>query len=311
MIDCILENNEKKNVSSCDYDSIISCSLDDEIDIENPFLLNEFKPKEMEDNNEDQIRYFIQDKDKKESDKSITKNYDSSTKTGTKTKIKPLIRKNEKIFHIKKVNKKLGRLSNANRHKKHFIKHNEYSEDNVVQKIKVRFYDHICNCINRQYELYLETNDINAKEKTIKLIQRISPKAYKTIKRDSILTWFSSKIKDIISAELSSKYRKADINSNKKRIKALYLKNEAKNVIVILEKTVREMLYIYCNNIYIEGFKTLKDDLNDLREKMIGRNEDEIQEYLSIFQETSIYLENIFLKKKSRQKNVKKILKYI
>lgn len=306
MVDSILENNKKIFDSSCDYDSIISCSLDDEIDIENPFLFNEFKPKEIEDDNEDQIRYFIQDNDKKESDKSITKNYYSSTKTGTKTKIKPLIRKKENIFHIKKVNKKLGRLSNANRHKKHFIKHNEYSEDNVVQKIKVRFYDHICNCVNRQYELYLETNDRNAKEKTIKLIQRISPKGYKTIKRDANLTWFSSKIKDILSAELSSKYRKADINSNKKRIKALYLKNVAKNVIAILEKTVREMFYIYCNNIYIEGFKTLKDDLNDLREKMIGKSEDEIQEYLSIFEETSICLENIFLKKKSRQKNVKK-----
>ena len=137
MIDSILENNKKINDSSCDYDSII-CFLDDEIDIENTFL-NEFKPKEIEEDNEDQIRYFIQDKDKKESDKSITKNYYSSTITGTKTKIKPFIRKKEKIFHIKKVNKKLGRLSNANRHKKQFIKHNEYSEDNVVQKIKVRF----------------------------------------------------------------------------------------------------------------------------------------------------------------------------
>ena len=152
----------------------------------------------------------------------------------------------------------------------------------------------------------METNNINAKEKTIKLIQRISPKGYKTIKRDANLTWFSSKIKDILSAELSSKYRKADINSNKKRIKALYLKNEAKNVIDILEKTVREMFNIYCNNIYFEGFKTLKDDLNDLREKMIGRKEDEIKEYLSIFEGTSICLENIFLKKKSRQKNIKK-----
>ena len=152
----------------------------------------------------------------------------------------------------------------------------------------------------------METKDRNAKEKMTKLIQRISPKGYKTIKRDANLTWFSSKIKDILSAELSSKYRKADTNSNKKRIKALYLKNEAKNVIAILEKTVREMFYMYCNNIYIEGFKTLKDDLNDLREKMIGRNEDEIEEYLSIFEETSICLENIFLKKKSRQKNVKK-----
>ena len=48
---------------------------------------------EIEDDDIDQRRYFIQDQDNKESDKSITKNYYSSTKTGTKKNIKPLIRK--------------------------------------------------------------------------------------------------------------------------------------------------------------------------------------------------------------------------
>ena len=104
MVDNLLENNKKIYDSSSDYDSMISCSLEDEIDIENPFLFNEFKPKEIEDDNEDQIRYFIQDKDKKESDKSITKNYYSSTKTGTKIKIKPLKNSLEKMkkFSISK-----------------------------------------------------------------------------------------------------------------------------------------------------------------------------------------------------------------
>ena len=43
MIDSILENNKKINDSSINYDSIISLSLEVEIDIENLFLLNVFK----------------------------------------------------------------------------------------------------------------------------------------------------------------------------------------------------------------------------------------------------------------------------
>ena len=91
---------------------------------------------------------------------------------------------------------------------------------------------------------------------------------------------------------------KYDKNYNKRQIESLYKENKAKNVINILEKSVRDMFYIYCNDISFDGFKTLKDDLVDLRIKM-GRNEEEpfIQKYLDKYKEICCNLENIFLKK--------------
>ena len=323
-----MKNILEKDDSSYDMDeNLPSFSFDDKISITEPFQFFRNKQEE-EDDNDYEKAYFIPDVTK---NKSFA-NSQSSTNGGTNSKneiltinqdinykknlssnsenitdqasVTKFIKRSEKIFHIDKVNKILGRLPKDHRQKKYFTKHNEFSQDNIIQKIKVRFYEHIYNYINYRYELYLKDKNRYNKETFTKLIQRISPKGYKTIKKEDNLKWFSSKIKDILSYEISSKYRQADKSSNKKRIKSLYLKNEAKDIINILEKSVREMYYIYCNNIYIDGFHTLKDDLNYFREKMKEKTEEEIQKYLTIYEKTSIYLEEIFLMKKSRKRSI-------
>lgn len=248
----------------------------------------------------DERRYYVQSK--KEETMWTTKYKDSATKTITKTGTKPIVKNDNEIFLIIKVNKKLGRLSKSSQLKTG--KHNKYFQDNIIQKIKVYFIASVYDYINLLYKLYFESKGVNKKEIASKLFKKISPKIYDSIKKEDNLKWFSSKLKEIFSSDISSKYKTFENNFNKKKIESLYLKNEAKKVIEILEKTVREMYILYCNDLKLEGFKTLSDDLPEIRKKMMesGEKEPEIQEYLKKYKEIALSLENIFSEKKPKQK---------
>ena len=250
----------------------------------------------------DERIYFIQSK--KEETMPTTKYKDSDTKTKTKTGNKLIVKNDKEIFLIIKVNKKLGRLSKSSQLKTG--KHNKYFQDNIIQKIKVYFIASVYDYINLLYKLYFESKGVNEKEIASKLLKKISPKVYDSIKIEDNLKWFSSKLKAIFSSDISSKYKTFENNFNKKKIESLYLKNEAKNVIEILEKTVSEMYLIYCNDLKleVEGFKTLKDDLPEIRKKMkeSGEKEPDIQEYLKKYKEIALSLEKIFSEKKPKQK---------
>ena len=201
---------------------------------------------------------------------------------------------------ICKVNKKLGRIRKEKKNIKG--KHNKLSQDNIIQKIKASFHEKIFNYINKEYEKFVkEKYQENTDIKLAKiLIKRICPTESKKIKKKDNLTWFSLKLKDLFSLELSSKYSNYEPNYNKKQIDNLYRKNEAKNVIDILEKTVREMFNNYSHDIPIDGFETLKDDLLYRKKKMDDEKEEDIEEYLKRYKEIAQNLEQVFLDKKSR-----------
>ena len=225
---------------------------------------------------------------------SLTITKTKSTKVEIQKKIKNIPANSAKIFKINKVNKKLGRIRKTKTKIKG--KHNKNSEDNIIQKIKASFQESIFNYINHKYEEYLKNNNI---EKP-KLIKRISPEESKKIKKDDNLRWFSFKLKDLFSKELSSKYTKFGKNYNKNNIDILYKENKAKDVINILEKTVREMFKDFCNDTPIDGFETLKHDLDTQKQKMEEENEDNIEEYLKKYKDIAQNLEQIFILKKSR-----------
>ena len=219
----------------------------------------------------------------------------------------------EKIFGIEKVNKKQGRLP---KHQKETIKgkHNKFSEDNIIQKIKTNFQESVYNYVNYEYEKFvLKGQNYNDKNKinTVKLIKRISPKEIKKIKKEDNLYWFSLQLKVLFSSNLSSKYNKFESDYNEKRIKNLYEKKEAIKVIDILEKNVEDMYEIYINNIKIDGFGTLEDDLNALRKKMEQVEEEDIDQYLNEYEKIAKNLEEIFMSKTSRISKTKKERKKI
>ena len=77
-------------------------------------------------------------------------------------------------------------------------------------------------------------------KKRINIIKRIFSHETKCISREDNIKWLNSKIKNIFSQRITSKFVVYDKNI----IKMIYEKNEEKMVIKIFEKTVREMWLI-------------------------------------------------------------------
>ena len=207
--------------------------------------------------------------------------------------------KNKKIFEILKKNKKVGRIKKNSMIKG---KHNRLSEDNIIRKIKARFLEKLRLYINREYRKY--TLKKNKKKKIINnWLKRVNPKISRNIKKEDNLSWFQSSIKDIFSENVSLRYSSYLPDSNKKKIDRLLLVNEAKQLIDILGTKVETMFDKYVNNEKIEEFKTIDDDINELKNQMKNSKEDNIDEYLKKYKYVAKNMKQIFILKNPRNYN--------
>ncbi len=209
-----------------------------------------------------------------------------------------IIKKGQKIFDIKK-EIKLGRLRKNSLKKG---KHDKYQQDNVIRKFKAQFLQNIYNYINLSFKYNKDSNN----RKPINIIQKISSIDTKSISKFDNLIWINSKIKTIFSQKISSKFVNFESNYNSKLIQKIYEKNEEKQVIKILEKTIKEMWLIYINDDKdneFPGFNTMKDDINKFKEM------NEPEEYLQIYISICRNFINIFNRIKPRKKMLKKTKK--
>ena len=206
------------------------------------------------------------------------------------------LNKNRKIFKIIKINKKIGRIK-SNSSLKGF--HNKLSQDNIIRKIKGRFHEKLRLYINTEYRKYFFKKNKNS-AKIINWLKKINPKVSRKIKKEENLKWFKSKIYEIFSENVSLRYSLYSPNSNKKKIERLISVNEAKNVIDILNTDIETYYDKYINDEKIEGFKTLKNDIEELKTYMEKTNQEKIKEYLSKYEYTAKNLKKIFRQKNSR-----------
>ena len=211
-------------------------------------------------------------------------------------------RKNKNIFKIVKINKKIGRIK-----KNSTVKgvHNRLSQDNIIRKIKGRFHEKLRLYINEEYRkyVYLKTGK---KKKLINWLKRINPKVSRKIKKEENLKWFESKIFEIFSEKVSFKYSVNSLDINKRKINKLIVLNKANNVIKILNTKVEELYDKYITNEKIEGFKTLKDDIEELEIQMKNTNQENIKEYLEKYEYIAKNLKSIFFQKIARNYKSKK-----
>ncbi len=91
----------------------------------------------------------------------------------------------------------------------------------------------------------------------------------------------------MFSSDLSGKYTNFNKDYNKTIIKELYQKNEANDVIEIMEKTVEELLQNYINGDYEEEGFYIENDLKNEREKMDNNEEKNVDDYTQYFLETA------------------------
>lgn len=231
---------------------------------------------------------------------TLTKNENSTIQSNNRKKIKKLA---EKIFNIvkeKKKNIKKGRLTKKLKNN-YLGLHDKNSEDNIIRKIKASFIEKTMNYINKEYGAYLNKHNI---KKISKLIQRISPAESRKIKKSENLKFFNSKLREVFSVKISKKCTLYEPDHNKMQIDNLYREDKAKEIIGIFDMKVSNMYKKYTDNIKIEGFETLEDDLRIQRDEMLKKHEDNINEYLKKYEYTAKNLENIFDNKKAR--NIKK-----
>ena len=209
--------------------------------------------------------------------------------------------KNKKIFEIVKINKKIGRIK-----KNSVLKgvHNKLSEDNIIRKIKGRFIEKIRLYINAEYQKYI-LNKSKTKKKICKWLKKTNPKVSLKIKKEDNLKWFNTKISEIFSENISSRYSSCGHDINKKRINIIITQNKAKNVIKILNSKVETLFDKYINNEKIEGFKTLKDDIHELEKHMKNSDHDEVNDYLKKYEYVAQNMKTIFKQKNSRNSSSK------
>ena len=153
--------------------------------------------------------------------------------------------------------------------------------------------------INKEYKKYLLTNKHDNK-KVNNLLQRITPKLSRKIKKVENLRWLQTKLCNIYSENVSQKCTLYGQDHNKKEIEKLFKDNQAKNVIEILNKPVKFMLEAFSKNTNIPGFQTLDNDINELEAKMKKDGQENIKEYLFKYRKVAENFESIFIKKSSR-----------
>ena len=116
------------------------------------------------------------------------------------------------------------------------------------------------------------------------MVKKINPQVSRKIRKEDNLKWFESKIFEIFSENISKRYSAYNPDLNKKKIERLMKLNEAANVINILNTNIETIFDKYVNNEKIDGFKTLKDDLEELKKNMEKANQENIKEYLSKYE---------------------------
>jgi hypothetical protein len=208
----------------------------------------------------------------------------------------------EKIFNIVKINKKIGRIKKDSLLKG---KHDKLSQDNIIRKIKGRFHEKLRLYINEEYKKYISKKYIK-KRKTKNWLKKINPKVSRKIKKEENMKWFKLKIYEIFSENVSIRYSSSSPDYNKKKINNLFSLGDANDLIEILNSNVEDYFRKYVNDEKIEGFKTLKDDIKELRADMESSKQNNINEYLKKYEYTAKNLKEIFNKKNPRNLHYKK-----
>ena len=201
----------------------------------------------------------------------------------------------KKYFKIKKILKNIELRKNKNQQNYiKPIKHGKSAEDNICIKIKTHFIKNLIIYINNKYKDYLKQKNLYYTKST-KLVQKIKPTFAKASNTEERKFYFNLKIKEILSMELSDRC-KSNKDYNKKQIERLYEENDAKEIIEILNKTVKDMYIDYISN-NIDEFK-FEDDLKNIKKKYENDTN-----YISKYKKTSIKLIEIIYRNGRQKKN--------
>ena len=249
------EGTKSFDFISSDYDKYNSRKyLEDNIYYVEPSIIvcaNDFQGNENEDQDTFSInitRLFSYNEDSSNSNDEILCDENLCNENTSKNK-KPIFKTKQKTNRGRR---KLG----SNHTKK--ARHNEFSSDNIIRKVKTLFINSVMKYINKQYNLSTKSR------KNGNWLKKIVPLFQGATKKDNP-KFFQKKVREILSVDLSNKCTQYQPDYNKKQIDLLFEKKEAINIIEILNKNLGDLYNDYLNG-NISGF-SLEGDLKILKEK--------------------------------------------
>ena len=167
--------------------------------------------------------------------------------------------------------------------------HTKYSDDNILRKIKVKFFQKLIKYINKKIES--KYNGI------VKILKPLKGE----ISQDNTINFnrqlMDSKLKDIFANnELNGKFKLCEKDYNKNVIDGIY-QNNIQELINIFELTFLEAFNIFrnANETEFSDFEKLNIVVDELKLKENDNN------YIDKFQNVVMDFENYYLQKKARK----------
>ena len=197
--------------------------------------------------------------------------------------------KKDKIFLIYKEAKKKVRKGRKTKFQSGG-KHNKFSSDNMIRKIKVFLFSVLLRFINQSIKQESQTGEQNLKEKDYSktFLVKVKQEIILKINVEYNLKLLDSKLKNIFSNDISKKVKSLDLDINKNLIKEIFAQNKLVKTKQILNMTLYQCLEHFRGTKYYKELAGLEKEfnfvINDLKIK--GENEKYISEF--------IYLINTF-----------------
>lgn len=193
-------------------------------------------------------------------------------------------------------------------------KHNKYSENNMIRKLKVIIKNAILNFINSKIQNELQLTNIIIKDKPLEK-EKIR---LLNIKQDQIvdtsvnnnIKFLNTKIKDILSYEISGNYNNYPKEFNKFLIEKLYTIKNSEKVTCIFDITFLECLkYFRMDEDIINDSKYMclrgfEKNYEEIKDKLLKDND---EKYVNGIINLMKNYEKIYYNKKSRAKKKKNI----
>ena len=184
--------------------------------------------------------------------------------------------------------------------------HTKYKEDNMIRKSKVLFKDSIIKYINKKIN---EINDnlfvnINGKEYKLEKILDIKQDKIVDINTLSNRKLLSEKVKDLLSEDISGRYKNIPKDFNKIAIDKLYEYGD-ETIISILETNLLDCIKFLrkdddiINDENFSYLKGLEERYEKLPEELLKDNKND-QEYVDQFIKVIKTFEQIYAEKKPR-----------
>jgi len=126
-------------------------------------------------------------------------------------------------------------------------KHGKYAPDNIMKKIKSKFFENIISFINR---IVNKNNEESKRE----IFKKLDYKYTNQMKQNIDLELLNLPLKDILKKDISPKYTNLNPNSNKVNLEEILEKEKNDEIIMfVLNLSFREFIELFCLK------KTLKD----------------------------------------------------